>query len=112
MSQQGIVALLNAGRLLQSPSAQKYPVIRVTMHESYDRRTVNNDMALLRLNRPVPLSTTSPVIPVCLPASNAIDFSGFQATVAGCFLLLIKFKYLVFYGIFVIYYRLGSSISR
>jgi hypothetical protein len=50
----------------------------------YNRRNVENDIALLKLDGTVDIgSSTTPVKPVCLPANNQHDFSGLSATVAG-----------------------------
>jgi len=47
-------------------------------------RIVNNDIALLKLTKPVPIGTPDSIlVPVCLPANNDADFAGLNATVAG-----------------------------
>ncbi|ODM93295.1 Transmembrane protease serine 3 [Orchesella cincta] len=56
-------------------------VSQIIMHERYNSKNIDNDIALLRLAKPVPLGGTN--IPVCLPASNQNDFTGEVATVAG-----------------------------
>jgi len=53
------------------------------MHPNYDRRTVNNDIAILRISPPVELERTNPVVPACVVASRDIDFTGAYATVVG-----------------------------
>ena len=49
----------------------------------YDRRTVNNDIALLRLYPAVQLDRASPIVPACVVGSTSTDFTGAQATVLG-----------------------------
>ncbi|CAL8117606.1 unnamed protein product [Orchesella dallaii] len=56
-------------------------VSQIIMHERYNNKNIDNDIALLRLAKPVQLGGTN--IPVCLPASNQNDFTGETATVAG-----------------------------
>ena len=53
------------------------------MHSQYNRRNIDNDIALLKLSRPVSLTRNGGVVPACLPASNSNSFAGVQATVAG-----------------------------
>ena len=48
---------------------------QIIVHENYDQVTAFNDIALIRLNEPVPLQKDDPdkssVIPVCLPWSES-----------------------------------------
>jgi len=61
---------------------QRFGVEKIIMHPYYSRRTVDNDVALLRLaDKGVTLDHV--VVPACLPANNDYDFSGINATVAG-----------------------------
>lgn len=46
-------------------SEQEVQIAAILMHERYDPRTVDNDIALLRLA--TPFSVTSHAVPVCLP---------------------------------------------
>lgn len=48
-------------------SEQEVQVSAIHMHEHYDHRTADNDIALLRLA--TPLAVTSHAVPVCLPTS-------------------------------------------
>ena len=74
-------------------STKKYGVSKIIIHANYNRRNVENDIALLRLDTPVNLgSTETPVVPVCLPANNNADFSGITATVAGKMIVHLLFR--------------------
>ncbi|XP_055908350.1 trypsin-1-like [Eupeodes corollae] len=55
-------------------------VSKAIVHEKYNPTTVENDIALLRLDSPVPL--TDPLRPICLPAANQ-NFDLKQGIVAG-----------------------------
>ena len=50
---------------VQSSSERDYSVERFVMHENYERKTIQNDIALLKLNSKVKFSAD--VSPVCLP---------------------------------------------
>ncbi|EDV99246.1 transmembrane protease serine 9 [Drosophila grimshawi] len=72
-------------RLLQTDRSSRDPgivrkVVQITLHPSYNPTTIVNDVALLRLESPVPL--TGNMRPVCLPDVNH-NFDGKTATVAG-----------------------------
>ena len=59
------------GRSTCSPRKITRTVRKVIIHENFDRRTLKNDIALLRLNKAVPLFEENPDIsaasPICLP---------------------------------------------
>ena len=40
---------------------------KIVIHPEYVRKTYENDIALLRLNQPLPLNGTVKTVPVCLP---------------------------------------------
>ena len=62
----------------------KKDVERIIMHPGYDRRIIDNDIALIKLAEPIPLGGgDNTVRPVCLPANNENDFDGLVATTAG-----------------------------
>lgn len=61
---------------------QSIRVERIIMHQNYNNKNIDNDIALLRLAEDLPLSSGR-YIPACLPSSNANDFSSETATVTG-----------------------------
>uniref|UniRef100_A0A1B0FLW7 Peptidase S1 domain-containing protein n=1 Tax=Glossina morsitans morsitans TaxID=37546 RepID=A0A1B0FLW7_GLOMM len=72
-------------RLLQLDRSSRDPgitrqVARTIIHPSYDSTRIVNDLALLRLDSPVPM--TEKVRPVCLPTANQ-NFEGKTGIVAG-----------------------------
>ncbi|XP_023031246.1 trypsin-1 [Drosophila willistoni] len=72
-------------RLLQIDRSSRDPgivrkVIQTTVHPNYDPNRIVNDVALLKLESPVPL--TENMRPVCLPEANH-NFDGKNAIVAG-----------------------------
>jgi len=46
------------------------------MHPNYDRRSKDNDLALLKLTSAVDISGTSYFVPACLPGSSNYNFAG------------------------------------
>ncbi|XP_026169540.1 vitamin K-dependent protein C [Mastacembelus armatus] len=60
-------------------------VLKAFKHPNYDRLTVDNDIALLRLEAPVPLSDY--IVPVCLPvremAERVLHLNGTVTVVTG-----------------------------
>ncbi|CAG7835866.1 unnamed protein product [Allacma fusca] len=66
----------------QETLTKKVDVAEIIMHEGYDRRTIDNDIALIKLESPVTLSEEF-IRPACLPANNENDFDGLVATAAG-----------------------------
>lgn len=60
-------------------SEEIYRARRITIHEKFIANTFENDIALIRLDRPVPV--TEYTTPVCLPSSNVSP--GKSVTVAG-----------------------------
>lgn len=61
--------------------AQTYRVRSVTVHPYYSRRTLQNDIALMKLSRKIEFSRN--IRPVCLPEASKFVFK---------FLLLINMK--------------------
>jgi len=59
------------------------PVEEIIMHADYNRRTIDNDVALLKLKTEVTLSQDGVFQPVCIPASGNPSFESYNATVAG-----------------------------
>ncbi|CAG7717861.1 unnamed protein product [Allacma fusca] len=80
-----IQVLINEQDMTQSGEAatERYSVSSIIMHSGYNRRNIDNDIALLKLSRPVALIANGPIVPACLPASNSNSFAGVTATVAG-----------------------------
>jgi len=76
--------LLNEQDLTTTGEAKtkKVDVDKIIMHEGYDRRIIDNDIALIKLAQPVTLNEEF-VRPACLPANNENDFDGLIATAAG-----------------------------
>ncbi|CAL1278302.1 unnamed protein product [Larinioides sclopetarius] len=76
---------LGAHDLRQSnePDALDIPVEAVRRHEQFDPRTYKNDIAVLRLSRPVQFSNHTS--PVCLPFDSLTneDLTGKTSTVTG-----------------------------
>ncbi|XP_013882409.1 vitamin K-dependent protein C [Austrofundulus limnaeus] len=72
-------------RLKEEGSEVTLPVVRAFKHPSYNSRTVDNDIALLRLQTPAPLTTY--ILPVCLPSSamaeRALHLNGTVTVVSG-----------------------------
>ncbi|XP_021962868.1 trypsin-1 [Folsomia candida] len=64
-----------------SAGSQKLTVEKITKHPNYNRRNIDNDIALLKLATPVPLGNV--FVPACLPAGNNFTFEGENATAAG-----------------------------
>ena len=60
-----------AGAKFCAPKVIKRKVAKSILHEDWNPKTIENDIALLRLDAPVPLYSDDPkssnVIPVCLP---------------------------------------------
>lgn len=51
-------------------NTQNAYVSRITVHPSYDRVTLKNDLALLTLSTPIVLGVQNTVNKACLPASG------------------------------------------
>ena len=62
-------------------NATGYAVLHVKMHEDYDPVTIDNDIALITLERQVEF--TDEVYPVCLPKDAQNLFVGEDAKLAG-----------------------------
>ena len=58
-----------------------YDLASMKMHENYNPKTFENDIAVLTLNRNVVLSKS--VQPACLPSSSTFDYTGTRGTVTG-----------------------------
>ena len=56
-------------------------VTEIINHPDWDRPTIDNDYAILRLAKPV--TFTNKVAPACLPADTAATYAGEVATVTG-----------------------------
>ena len=56
-------------------------VAEIINHPDWDRPTIDNDYAILRLAKPV--TFTNKVAPACLPADTAATYAGVVATVTG-----------------------------
>jgi len=83
---QNLQVLINEQDLTVSTESMtiKKDVERIIMHAGYDRRVIDNDIALIKLAEPIPLGGgDNTVRPVCLPANNDNDFDGLTATTAG-----------------------------
>jgi len=59
---------------------QTYTLNWMKMHENYDPKTFENDIALLKLSQDAKFTTS--VQPACLPAGD-LEYNGVKATVAG-----------------------------
>ena len=60
-----------AGAKFCAPKIIKRKVAKSILHEDWNPKTIENDIALLRLDQPVPFNNDDPklsnVLPVCLP---------------------------------------------
>lgn len=63
------------------PDVLRVPVAGVVQHAGYDSNTIDKDIALLRLSKPVQFGPT--VAPVCLPDAEDGEFTGVPATISG-----------------------------
>lgn len=68
-----------------APSQRKYPVLQeladtVIVHPNYDSKTLENDLALIKLKRPVPYRED--IQPICLPGLDE-DFTGLDGYATG-----------------------------
>lgn len=59
---------------------QTFNLAWMKMHENYDPKTFENDIALLKLDKPARFSNS--VQPACLPPSSS-EYTGVRATVTG-----------------------------
>ena len=59
---------------------QTYNLAWMKMHENYNPKTFENDIAILKLNQPVRFSNS--VKAACLPVGDS-DYNGVRATVTG-----------------------------
>lgn len=65
----------------KSEGEQLVEVDDVVYHDGFDDVTMNNDIAVMKLARPVPFSDT--IRPVCLPKPGQFFQHGTHAIVAG-----------------------------
>ncbi|XP_041828488.1 chymotrypsin-like protease CTRL-1 [Melanotaenia boesemani] len=75
---------VNLGRQSQqgpNPNEVTLPLAGFVVHPKYNNKDGNNDIALLKLIRPVDF--TSFIAPVCIAASNSTFFSGVNGWVTG-----------------------------
>merc|ERR1711910_165894 len=56
-------------------------VKKATMHPDYNKKTMDNDIAVLELSEE--LTFTDKIKPACLPSSASKDFSGTASTISG-----------------------------
>lgn len=64
-----------------NPNLERRSVVEVINHPSYNSRTFDNDIALLRLSAAVPF--TSYIQPVCLAAPGSAFHTGVDSWVTG-----------------------------
>ena len=57
-----------------------YDILDVIIHPGYERRTVNNDIALLRIESNIRFNDD--VGPICLPEKD-VTYTGYEAVVSG-----------------------------
>lgn len=65
----------------RSSHERDFRVAKIFMHEQYDRRTYNNDIAILKLETKV--AFTQHIWPICLPPSNLPDLTNEITSVTG-----------------------------
>ena len=81
-----------------------FAVERIFMHEKYNRRTYDNDIALLKLKKKA--SFNDDVWPICLPPPN-IELEGRSAYVTG-----INFKQFYFKSIKILLHHITTMITE
>lgn len=67
--------------LNSTTGVQKRNVSKVIRHPDFIIETFNNDVALLKLDKPVQFTQT--VSPICLPQSSVMDYAGRTAVATG-----------------------------
>jgi len=67
----------------EETTSHKVSVEKIISHELYDGQTYENDLALLKLAKPIDFASWPHVRPVCLPSGDAGDFEGMLATISG-----------------------------
>ncbi|XP_050693068.1 transmembrane protease serine 2-like isoform X2 [Eriocheir sinensis] len=68
---------------LSSDTRRLYPVSRIITHKYFDPKTWDNDIALVRLRRPLDLEEHAGLVnTICLPSRN-MSFLGLQCSVTG-----------------------------
>ncbi|OXA43669.1 mite allergen Der p 3 [Folsomia candida] len=85
MSNRSIEVVLKEENLSSTVESKTYTfkVSKIIQHPKYSRRTIDSDIALLRLSSPVELSASGPFVPACVPKNNEQTYEGQNATVAG-----------------------------
>merc|ERR1712179_409418 len=73
--------IVELGQHDRTTKAIERSVSNIILHPNWNPQTVDNDIALLKLNSPV--SFNQYVSPICLPSSRAGSFANSRATVAG-----------------------------
>lgn len=81
----GAISSSNEIDLDMPPNWRKHPVLQVLadtviVHPNYDAKTLENDLALIKLKRPVPFRED--IQPICLPAVDE-DFTGLDGYATG-----------------------------
>ena len=74
--------MVELGQHDKRTSAMRISTSRVIIHRYFNRATLDNDIALLKLKNPVDLSNPD-LGKICLPTNRAGTFAGSSATVAG-----------------------------
>jgi secreted trypsin-like serine protease len=67
---------------LEQDRVLKRDVVEIFMHPNYNRQTHDNDVALLKLSKPVDISVSSYYVPICLPATET-NYDGMTAKLAS-----------------------------
>ncbi|XP_068201585.1 transmembrane protease serine 9-like [Palaemon carinicauda] len=81
LDEQEVNVILGTNRVSQGDKGQqRIPVARVVIHERYNPLNLDNDIALLELQRPAVLGPT--VHPICLITED-IDYTGVMAITTG-----------------------------
>ena len=60
----------------------KSSFLKTIVHPKYNKKTLNNDIALIKLSSPISFPSNNKIAPVCLPESGN-DFTGEDAIVTG-----------------------------
>ncbi|XP_066591877.1 soluble guanylate cyclase 89Da-like [Prorops nasuta] len=75
------LVLADSNRKNRAPTSIVRRVKSVVTHENFHSYTFNNDIAIIEMDRPVPVDGI--VRTACLPEDKAIDYTGALATVVG-----------------------------
>ena len=72
------------GQHNKTTGAMRQAISRVIIHRGYNYpKSINNDIALLKMKNPVDFNRVPNVGKICLPSKRAGTFAGSQAIVAG-----------------------------